>query len=124
MVETHASAQLGLAHETFSGVKDDQVEMSLRRLPDAEGPRDPSVLTLRHILRKMRFMDKPLWLCLIRTDKRQGFDVFFDGTCPVTVSYVHEFLKCPAAQIMFWLLKRGFVKADVETFLTRSFNNA
>jgi hypothetical protein len=72
----------------------------------------------------MKFMDKPLWLCLICTDKRQGFHVFFDGTCPVTVSYVHEFLKCPAAQIIYWLLKCGFVKADVEAFLTRSFSNA
>jgi hypothetical protein len=72
----------------------------------------------------MRFLDKPLWLCLVRTDKCQGFDVFFDGTCPITTSYVREFLKCPAAQVMHWLLRRGFVKADVEAFLTRIFNTA
>ena len=122
MVETHASAQLGMSHDTFSGVKDDRFEMALARLPDAKGPRAPSKLSLRTILRKMRFMDKPLFLCLIRTDKKQGFDVFYDGNCPIVCSYVHEFLKCPAAQIMFWLLHRGFKKPDVETFLNKVFS--
>jgi hypothetical protein len=36
---------------------------------------------------------------------------------------VREFLKCPAAQINHWLLKRGIMKADVETFLKKIFNN-
>ena len=124
MVETHASAQLGMAHETLSGVKDDRVEMSIRRLPDARGNREPMSISLWYVLRKMRFMDQPWWLCLVRTDKRQGFDVYFNGLCPITTNYVHEFLKCPAAQIMFWLLKRGFVKADVEAFLSRTFSIA
>jgi hypothetical protein len=124
MVETHMSAQLGLAHETFSGIKNDRVEMEFRRLPDAKGPRKPVTYSFRQILKNMRFLDKPLWLCLIRTDKRQGFDVFFDGNCPITLSYVQEFLKCPAAQINHWLLKRGMMKADVETFLKKIFTNA
>lgn len=122
MVETHASAQLGMGHDTFSGVKDDRVEREIQRLPDAKGPRSPITITLRHVLRRMQFKGYPLWVCLIRTDKKQGFDIFYDGQCPITTSYVTEFLKCPAAQIMFWLLKRGFMKAQVEEFLTATFN--
>ena len=122
MVETHSSAQLGMGYGTFSGVKDDRVEMTISRLPDANGPRSPAKITLRHVLRRMQFKGYPLWICLVRTDKKQGFDIFYDGQCPITTSYVHEFLKCPAAQVMFWLLKRGFNKEQVEAFITATFN--
>jgi hypothetical protein len=113
-----------MAHETFSGIKDDRYEMSLRRLPDAKGPRGPMTISLQYILRKMRFMERPLWLCLIRMDKRQGFNVYFNGLCPITTQYVQEFLKCPAAQVMFWLWKQGFVKSDIESFLKHTFSNS
>ena len=122
MVETHASAQLGMAFETFSGVKDDRVEMNIERLPDLKGPRLPAKISLRHVLSRMQFKGYPVWVCLVRTDKKQGYDIFFDGQCPITTSYVNEFLKCPAAQVMFWLLKRGFVKEQVEAFITATFN--
>lgn len=122
MVETHSSSQLGMGYGTFSGIKDDRVEMTIARLPDANGPRTPVKITLRHVLRRMRFKGYPLWICLVRTDKKQGFDIFYDGQCPITTSYVHEFLKCPAAQVMFWLLKRGFNKEQVEDFITATFN--
>lgn len=122
MIETHCSAQIGMGYGTFSGVKDDRVEMTIARLPDEKGPRAPVTITLRHVLRRMQFKGYPLWICLVRTDKKQGFDIFYDGQCPITTSYVHEFLKCPAAQIMFWLLKRGFDKEQVEAFITATFN--
>ena len=122
MVETHSSSQLGMGYGTFSGIKDDRVEMTIARLNDTKGPRPPVKITLRHILRRMQFKGYPLWICLVRTDKKQGFDIFYDGQCPITTSYVHEFLKCPAAQVMFWLLKRGFVKDQVEAFITATFN--
>jgi len=105
MVETHASAQMGLGHSTFSGIKDDRVESVILRKPDLSGPHDPMTISLRHVLRRMTFKCSPLWVCLVRIDKKQGFDIFFDGLCPITASYVQEFLKCPAAQIMWWLLK-------------------
>ena len=122
MVETHHSSQLGMGYGTFSGIKDDRVEMMISRLPDDRGPRTPVTITLRHVLRRMQFKGYPLWICLVRTDKKQGFDIFYDGQCPITTSYVHEFLKCPAAQVMFWLLKRGFDKEQVEAFITATFN--
>ena len=122
MVETHSSSQLGMGYGTFSGVKDDRVEMMIAHLPDEKGPRTPVKLTLRHILRRMQFKGYPLWICLVRTDKKQGFDIIYDGQCLITTSYVHEFLKCPAAQVMFWLLKRGFDKEQVEAFITAKFN--
>ena len=122
MVETHSSSQLGMGYGTFSGIKDDRVEMTIARLPDTNGPRSPVKITLRHVLRCMQFKGYPLWICLVRTDKKQGFDIFYDGQCPITTSYVHEFLKCPAAQVMFWLLKRGFNKEQVEAFITATFN--
>ena len=124
MVELHGAAQLGLGNITFSGVKDDRVERIIQRLPDISGPRAPVSISLRHILRQMRFNGSPLWVCLIRTDKKQGWDIYYNGLCPITISYVDEFLKCPAAQIMYWLLKRGFVKEQVEDFIRDSFNLA
>lgn len=122
MVETHSSSQLGAGHATFSGIKDDRVEMMIERGPDLKGSRPPVQITLRNVLRRMQFKGYPLWVCLIRTDKKQGFDIVYDGQCPITTSYVSEFLKCPAAQVMFWLLKRGFDKEQVEAFLTATFN--
>ena len=122
MVETHSSSQLGAGHATFSGIKDDRVEMMIERGPDLKGSRPPVQITLRNVLRRMQFKGYPLWVCLIRTDKKQGFDIVYDGQCPITTSYVSEFLKCPAAQVMFWLLKRGFDKEQVEAFLMATFN--
>lgn len=124
MVELHGAAQLGLGSITFSGVKDGRVERLIQRMPDLSGPREPVSISLRHILRKMHFKGSPLWVCLIRTDKKQGWDIYYDGLCPITISYVNEFLKCPAAQIMYWLLKRGFDKEQVKAFIRDSFNLA
>ncbi len=122
MVETHASAQLGLGSSTFSGIKDNRIERLISRLPDLSGPREPAMISLRHVLRRMCFKNAPIWVCLIRTDKKQGWDICYDGLCPITSSYVLEFLKCPATQIMYWLLKRGFDKDQVEEFIKDSFN--
>lgn len=60
-------------------------------------------ISLWYILWKIRFMDQPIQICLVRMDKRQGFDIYLNELCQITTQYAQKFLKCPAAQIMFWL---------------------
>lgn len=88
MVETHALPQLGIGHSTFSGVKDDCVHHLIKQKKDLSGPREPLLISLRQVLRRMLFKGSQIWVCLIWTDKKQGFDIFFDGLCPITFSCI------------------------------------
>ena len=116
MVETHTSAQMCMSHVEFSRLKDDWVEKTISELSDAKSTQKLIQINIPHILCKMLFMDKLLWLCLVKTDTL-CFQVIYEGACPLTSKNIHEFLKCPAAQVMYLLLKQGFMKVEIEAFI-------
>lgn len=122
MIETHRSSQLSAGSVPISGLRDADKEFTLRRLPDAKNRAQPPMeLTIKTVMRDMKFKGKMLWLCVLKADNGRYTGYFSSGDAVLT-AYVQAFLLCPAAQIYFYLLKRGYYKSDVERLIRNTFN--
>lgn len=122
MVETHRSAQLSQGTVPISGLRDADKEITLRRLPDSKNKPQPAMqLNIKQVMRDMKFKGKLLWLCVLKADNGRYVGYFSSGDAVLT-AYTQAFLLCPAAQVYFYLLKRGYLKADVDRLIRNTFN--
>lgn len=122
MVETHRSSQLSAGEVPISGLRNADKEITLRRLPDAKNrPQPPATLTVKQIMRDMRFKGKLLWLCVLKADNGRYTGYFVSGDAMLTAD-VQAFLLCPGAQIYWYLLRRGYYKSDVDRLIRNTFN--
>jgi len=51
------------------------------------------------------------------------YQVYYKAKCPITATFVTEYLRCPAAQIYYYLLKRGVRRADADRVVKKSFSH-
>ena len=122
MVETHASAQLSYGSAPIGGLRAAREDMELRRLPAADNSaRPPATVSVKKVMQEMTLKTERLWICVGKTNQGR-FTGYFPGGDGMTKAYVAEWLKCPGAQIYWYLIKRGFVKEDVVKFIKRCFD--
>ena len=61
---------------------------------------------IRSILMDIVFNGQKVFECILWADGNKRYQVYYKGTCPLTCAYIREFLKCPAAQIYYYLIKQ------------------
>jgi len=49
--------------------------------------------------------------------------VYYKAKCPITLAFVKAYMRCPAAQVYYYLLKRGVKRADVDRVVRKSFSH-
>ena len=96
---------------------------SVTFLPDATGAVYSHNVCVRDILQDVEFGGKKVFQCVLRADGNQRYQVYFKARCSSTCAFVREYLKCPAAQVYFYLIKRGAVKAEAIAFTRRCFDH-
>ena len=71
MVNGHAAIQLSIGHATLPGILDLDTKYLLPRLPDAEGPREPTEMMLRGVLSMIKIgsSKKKIWTCVVNTGR-------------------------------------------------------
>lgn len=122
MVEAHVSVQLSFSIVPISGLRYADRQIQLRKLPDADNRPQPSVsLSIKDILFDMKFQGKRLWSCILKGDNGR-YQGYFPGGDAILTAYVQAFLTCPAAQVYYYLLKRGFMKRDIDSLIRTTFN--
>jgi hypothetical protein len=49
--------------------------------------------------------------------------VYYKAKCPITLAFAKEYMRCPAAQVYFYLLKREVKRTDVEKLVKKAFSH-
>ena len=64
-----------------------------------------------------------MFQCVLRSDGNRRYQVYFKAKCPITSAFVKEYLRCPAAQVYYYLLKRGVKRSDADRVVKKSFSH-
>ena len=89
--------------------------------PDKYGqPREPTEKSMMDILRMMKTADKKVWLCVTR--ESNGIHTgYFSSVVEEIKAYVAAFIRCPAAQVYYWLKRKGCIGDDVNRLIRKCF---
>jgi hypothetical protein len=72
------------------------------------------------ILHMMEIADKKVWLCVVR--ESNGIHTgYFSSVVKEIKSHVAAFVRCPAAQVYYWLKRRGCIGEDVNRLIRKCF---
>jgi hypothetical protein len=72
------------------------------------------------ILRMMETADKKVWLCVTR--ESNGIHTgYFSSVVEEIKAYVAAFIRCPAAQVYYWLKRKGCIGDDVNRLIRKCF---
>jgi hypothetical protein len=80
-------------------------------------------ISIRSILQDAKFNGVKIFQCVLWADGNKQYQVYYKGTCPLTCDYVLEYLKCPAAQVYFYLIKQGVPKDEADWVIKKCFNH-
>lgn len=121
MVQSHGAMQLSMGAATIPGIVTATRKFMLRLTPDENGqPREPTEKSLMDILRMMEIADKKVWLCVNR--ESNGIHTgYFSSVVEEIKAYVAAFIRCPAAQVYYWLKRKGCIGDDVNRLIRKSF---
>jgi hypothetical protein len=131
MVQSHGSIQLSMGATTIKGMLDVDTVFELRLLPDAKAkPRQPTKTTIKEIFSMITLPNpsqrpgQPLthkvWICL-STGTNGMTTGYFSGIVPEIWDHVAAFAMCPAAQVYWWLHRRGCLMEDVNHLIRHCF---
>ena len=109
--------------DNVPGLQKAREEITVTCLPDAHGRVATHSISIRSILQDVEFNGAKIFQCVLRADGNKRYQVYYKGTCPLTCAYVHEYLKCPAAQVYFYLIKRGVPKDEADRVVKKCFNH-
>jgi len=132
MVQNHGSAQLSYGGALITGLFDAETSYELRRMPGRDGkPRAPTNKSIRDVFRAMTIGDTDqegdetehnLWVCLSKGHGNNGvYTGYFMSTVVIVRLHVSEFIKCPAANVFWYLLRQGCKKEDVIRMIRGTF---
>ena len=122
MVQSHGSVQLSLGAATLTGLYDANKQFDLRRLPGADNkPRPPIRKSVAEVLKSFEIGGQQLWL-VISKSTRGTHTGYFSSVITGHGAYVENFSLCPAANIFWFLLRKGVVKDDVVKMIKGSFS--
>jgi hypothetical protein len=111
--------QLSMGAATIPGIVTATRNFVLRLTPDENGqPRKPTEKSLMDILRMMETADKKVWLCVTR--ESNGIHTgYFSSVVEEIKSYVVAFIRCHAAQVYYWLKRKGCIGKDVNRLMRK-----
>jgi hypothetical protein len=131
MVQSHGSIQLSMGAATIEGMLHMDTVFKLCLLPDAKGKsRQPTKTTIKEIFSMMTLPNpnqKPgqplahkVWICL-STGTNGMMMGYFSSIVPEIRDHVAAFTMCPAAQVYWWLRRRGCLTEDVNCLIRHCF---
>jgi hypothetical protein len=96
-------------------------KFTLRLTPDETGqPRESTEKSLMDILRMMEIAGKKVWLCVVR--ESNGIHTgYFSSVVKEIKAHVAAFIRCPAAQVYYWLKRKGCIGEDVNRLIRKCF---
>jgi hypothetical protein len=72
------------------------------------------------ILRLIEIADKMVWLCVIR--ESNGIHTgYFSCVVKEIKNYIAAFIRCPVAQVYYWLKQKGWIGEDVKSLICKCF---
>ncbi len=117
MVQTHGSVQLSMEAATIEEMLDVDTIFELQLLPDTDGkPRQPTKTTVKEIFSMMMINEHKVWICL-STGTNGMTTGYFSSIAPAIRDHVAAFVLCPAAQVYWWLRRRGCLTEDVNRLI-------
>jgi hypothetical protein len=126
MVDVHESVQMCYGTNTISGLTDPGVQSTLRRKTG-----EPISISVRQIMRMITtprqiingkvVPGNPVWIGVLLTDSGK-YTGYYAGANKKHQQFASDFVKCPAAQIYFFLVRHGVVQRDVDKFIRSNFN--
>jgi hypothetical protein len=107
MVQSHGAMQLSMGVATIPGIVTVTRKFMLCLTPDKNRqPRVPTKKSLMDIFQLMEIVDKKVWLCVNR-ESSEIHTGYFSSVVEEIKAYVAAFIQCPAAQVYYWLKRKG-----------------
>ena len=121
MVQSHGAMQLSMGAAIIPGIVTATRKFTLRLTPDKTGqPRESTEKSLMDILRMMEIAGKKVWLCVVR--ESNGIHTgYFSSVVKEIKAHVAAFIRCPAAQVYYWLKRKGCIGEDVNRLIHKCF---
>jgi hypothetical protein len=142
MVQNHGSVQLSYGGALITGLFDAESVYELRRMPGRDGKaRAPTKKSVRDVFNAMIVaetrvladldgdeeveIEHQVWVCLSKGYGGDGeYTGYFLSTTMAVRQHVAEFVKCPAANVFWYLLRQGCKREDVIKMVRGSFTIA
>jgi hypothetical protein len=117
MVQTHQSVQLSMGAATIEEMLDVDTVFELQLLPDADRkPRQPTKTTVKEIFSMMMINEHKVWTCLSMGTNGMTTG-YFSSIVPAIRDHVAAFVLCPAAQVYWWLHRKGCLTQNVNRLI-------
>ncbi len=111
--------QLSMGAATIPGNVTATRKFTLWLTPDKNGkPRAPTKKSLMDILRLMEVAERKVWLCV--THESNGIHTGYFSSKEIK-AHVAAFIRCPAAQVYYWLKHKGCIGEDVNRLIWKCF---
>ena len=123
VVNAHMAAQFSYAKSYVPGLLQARVDFKVQCLPDAQGNIATHTISIRSILQDVEFAGKKVFQCVLRSDGNRRYQVYYKAKCPLTLAFVRQYMQCPAAQIYYYLLKRGVKRTEADRVVRKSFSH-
>ena len=123
VLNSHMAAIYSYGASYVPGLLRAREKITVECLPDAKGRIKSHTLSAKDLLQEIEFNGKKVFQCVLRSDGNRRYQVYYKGKDPLTCAFVREFLKCPAAQAYFFLLKRGVKKNEADKFVRKCFDH-
>jgi hypothetical protein len=122
MVQSHGAMQLSMGAATIPGIVTATRKFMLCLTPDKNRqPRAPTEKTLMEILQLMEIKGKKVWLC-VNCELSNGIHTgYFSSMVDEIKTHVAAFIRCPAAQVYYWLKHKGCLGEDVNCLICKCF---
>jgi hypothetical protein len=122
MVQSHGAMQLSMGAATIPVIVTATRKFMLCLTPDKNGqPRAPTEKTLMEILQLMEIEGKKVWLCVNRESSNGIHTGYFSSVVDEIKMYVAAFIRCPAAQVYYWLKRKGCLSKDINRLICKCF---
>ena len=123
VVSSHMAAVYSYAKAYVPGLLRAREDFKVTCLPDATGTVVTHTISIRSILQDVELGGKKVFQCVLRSDGNRRYQVYYKAKCPITSTFVKEYLRCPAAQVYYYLLKRGVKRSDADKVVRKSFSH-
>ena len=122
MVNVHGSIQLSTGHANLAGIIDLTTQHKLPRCPGADGPRDPTSLSVLDCLMMMTVgtEGKKMLICAVNTP--QGVVGYFPSSDQEIRDHIPKVADSIAPQLFFWLRKRGCTAEGINRMFKKCFS--
>ena len=123
VTNSHMAAVYSYAKSYVPGLLRARDDITVTCLPDANGKIATHTISIRSILQDVELGGKKVFQCVLRSDGNRRYQVYYKAKCPITLAFVKEYMRCPAAQIYYYLLKRGVKRTDADKVVRKAFSH-